>query len=215
MPLTWVEVTFLGPRLAILVTRGRPSPAHGTAPHLCTWRRLRKKGSDGRGLGGIPASSGESLGGAEDRGTGGPGPSELQAGQRRGGLVWLAGGWRHRPDSWGREAQGAGCKEGGGWASHSGLGVRGTLGPAAWVEVWGGKKGRPEIPRAGRAVGAMPGRPRVQPEGSWPGTAGIPGLERLVRGVEGGTGVCVGGYPREAPCVPSFWSSELLGPGRP
>lgn len=94
MPLTWTEVTFLGPRLANLVTRGRPSPAHGTAPHLCTWRRLRKKGSDGRGLGGILAPSGESPGGAEDRG---PGPSELQAGQRRaGGLVWMARGWRHR-----------------------------------------------------------------------------------------------------------------------
>lgn len=32
--MTWVEVTFLGPLLAIPVTRGRPSPAHGTAPHL-------------------------------------------------------------------------------------------------------------------------------------------------------------------------------------
>lgn len=210
MPLTWMEVTFLGPRLAILVTRGRPRPAHGTAPHLWPVHLAPppEEGIGRRGSRQDPGIVGEGLGGAE------VGPSEPRAG--RAGAV--GSGLEAPAGLLGPGARDAGCKEGGGWASDPcrlGWGFEGL-----WVEVLngssvpGGKKACPGISRAG-CGGPCQGDPGCSLKAAGLGLLGSLG-RTPVRGVKGGTGVCVcvGRSPREAPCVPSLWSPELLGPGR-
>ena len=127
--LTWVEAAFFRPHLAIPVTRGRPSPARGTAPSPVRAGHRAPPPEEGTGdcrdFGGSPASSGESLGGAED---GGPW-SFGQSGRAAWARARAAG---PAPGTAGRGPR-AGRRAAAGLPT-SWVGGRGAGGPAARVE---------------------------------------------------------------------------------
>ncbi|KAJ8786571.1 hypothetical protein J1605_006060 [Eschrichtius robustus] len=134
LALTWVEATFFRPHLAIPATRGRPSLARGTAPSPVRAVHLAPPPEEGTGdhgyLGGSPASSGESLRGAEDRG-----PSSFGRTGPGGGLVGDGAGQGRpgRTPGAGKRETRAGRKAGRRWLGFRrlGLGVEalGTLTP--------------------------------------------------------------------------------------